>query len=123
MNADSLLSEVIFRALTAELPEPLPSPGCCQKCGPLLTKYISAKIQFHRYRRRTDWGDFFGRSRASECGTILASRVLSARSAFHAESCHCGLELWRGKNWRERQPREYQERWFQFVVNKKETLS
>lgn len=119
-GADAMLPDILMRVLLADLPLPADFPGCCAKCGPLLTRYVHAKIMLHRFDRRSDWGDYLGRSRTGECGTILRARVLSARSAFHAEPCLCGLELWRGRNWREKQSQEYQQRWFSYVTSKKE---
>ena len=101
-RADERFDEVLVRILTSDIPEVSFPANCCRKCGPLLTDYIRYKIALHRWgRRHDDWYYSTRHSPAEENGILLRMGVERTKIAFHAASCECGLQLWRGRRWRE----------------------
>ena len=116
--ADARFDEVLVRLLTADIPEmPEPPEHCCLKCGPLLREYVRSKIALHRFKKRHDWDWGMRWPVHVDSGFVLESHVEKARIAFHAvPECACGLQLWRGKNWREKQAQSYQDLWLAYVT-------
>jgi len=112
-RADGEFAEVLIRILTYDLPdEPRVPDTCCRKCGPLLREYIRCKLALHRVRRYEEWA---ARNWTESAESVLRARVVATRATFHADDCDCSLWLWRGRKWREKQSREYQDRWFAYV--------
>ncbi len=115
--ADDRMDETLIRILTADIPEFGGVPKhCCTKCGPLLREYIGLKIAAHHSTKEWECRPFQQHYPLETRGPRLEMSLERARTAFHQADCDCGLELWRGKNWRSRQSEEYQELWKSFVM-------
>ncbi len=134
LAANARTHEIVFAVLHGE-PLPIYKPKLdlyedavrygipfeeCRKCGILLGRYVKEKLELGRMERR-DCDHLYPGWRKVSDQRALVDRV---RKEFHDSTCTCGLERWRGPNWRSKQGSAYQVRYQDYLTwerNRRET--
>lgn len=93
--------------------------GACRKCTKLLMDYRNMRQMETRWKREYDRCDYPTPENYQERLIWVLNRVETAREAFHSAECTCGLQLWRGQEWRDKQSWSYQQAYSRYLEERR----